>query len=97
MPFYGGGQDTCIDCGIFNLCTDSGSGLFCQGERYSEGHFGSYEDYVLPVQDLRTPGDLMEKFRWIMDHENEIRTYLQGFMPGYIARAWEAGEALKQI
>ena len=59
--------------------------------------FGSYEDYVLPVQDLRTSGDLTEKFRWIMEHETEIRTHLQEFMPGYIARAWEAGEALKQI
>ena len=59
--------------------------------------FGSYEDYVLHVQDLRTPDDLSEKFRWIMDHETEIRNHLQEFMPGYIARAWEAGEALKQI
>ena len=59
--------------------------------------FGSYEDYVLPVQDLKTPNDLTDKFRWIMDHEDEIRTHLQEFMPGYIAKAWEAGEALKQI
>lgn len=59
--------------------------------------FGSYEDYVLPVQELRSPDDLSEKFRWIMDNENEIRTHLQEFMPGYIAKAWEAGEALKQI
>ena len=59
--------------------------------------FGSYEDYVLPVQDLKTPNDLTDKFRWIMDHEDEIRTHLQEFMPGYIEKAWEAGEALKQI
>ena len=59
--------------------------------------FGSYEDYVLPVQNLRNPGDLIDKFRWIMDHETEIRNHLEEFMPGYIARAWEAGEALKKI
>ncbi len=59
--------------------------------------FGSYDDYVLPVQELNAPNDLRDKFRWIMDHEKEIRDYLQGFMPGYIAKAWEAGEALKKI
>ena len=59
--------------------------------------FGSYEDYVLPVQDLKAPNDLADKFRLIMDNEKEIRNHLQGFMPGYIAGAWEAGEALKKI
>ena len=59
--------------------------------------FGSYEDYVLPVQNLEKPDDLADKFKWIMDHETEIRNHLEEFMPGYIARAWEAGEALKKI
>ncbi|MBQ5979805.1 MAG: polysaccharide pyruvyl transferase family protein [Bacteroidales bacterium] len=59
--------------------------------------FGSYDDYVLPVQDLASPNDLSKKFKWLMDHENEIRKHLSTFMPGYIARAWQAGEALKKI
>ncbi len=59
--------------------------------------FGSYEDYVLPVQDLASPNDLAEKFKWLMDHEKKIRNHLSAFMPGYIARAWRAGEALKKI
>ena len=59
--------------------------------------FGSYEDYVLPVQDLKSPNDLSNKFKWLMDHEKEIRNHLSSFMPGYIARAWQAGEALKKI
>ena len=59
--------------------------------------FGSYEDYVLPVQNLESPNDLTYKFKWLMDHENEIRNHLSAFMPGYIARAWQAGEALKRI
>ncbi|MBQ6185615.1 MAG: polysaccharide pyruvyl transferase family protein [Bacteroidales bacterium] len=59
--------------------------------------FGSYEDYVLPVQDLASLNDLAEKFKWLMDHENDIRNHLSAFMPGYIARAWQAGEALKKI
>ena len=59
--------------------------------------FGSYEDYVLPVQELNSSNDLTNKFKWLMDHENEIRNYLSAFMPGYIARAWQAGETLKTI
>ncbi len=59
--------------------------------------FGSYEDYVLPVQSLESPDDLTGKFKWMVDHETEIRNHLSTFMPGYIARAWQAGEALKTI
>ena len=59
--------------------------------------FGSYENYVLPVQDLKTQYDLTKRFRWIMDHETDIRNDLQEIMPGYIAKAWDAGEALKQF
>ena len=59
--------------------------------------FGSYEDYVLPVQSLESPDDLTDKFKWMVDHETEIRNQLSSFMPGYIARAWEAGDALKTI
>lgn len=59
--------------------------------------FGSYEDYVLPVQSLESPDDLTGKFKWMVDHETEIRNQLSSFMSGYIARAWEAGDALKTI
>lgn len=59
--------------------------------------FGSFEDYVLPVQELKVESDLMERFRWLMEHEMEVRNHLESFMPGYIAKAWEAGNALKKI
>lgn len=59
--------------------------------------FGSYEDYVIPVQELNSESDLTERFRWLMDHEREVRNHLESCMPGYIARAWEAGNALKRI
>lgn len=59
--------------------------------------FGTYEDYVLPVQDLKDESDLLERFRWLMEHEREVRNHLESFMPGYIAKAWEAGNALKKV
>lgn len=59
--------------------------------------FGSYENYVIPVQGLNAESDLTERFRWLMEHEREVRNHLESFMPGYIAKAWEAGNALKKV
>lgn len=59
--------------------------------------FGSYENYVIPVQELNAESDLTERFRWLVDHEREVRNHLESFMPGYIAKAWEAGNALKKV
>ncbi len=59
--------------------------------------FGSYENYVIAVQELHAESNLTERFRWLVDHEGEVRNHLESFMPGYIAKAWEAGNALKRI
>jgi polysaccharide pyruvyl transferase WcaK-like protein len=57
--------------------------------------FGTDDNYVLPVQSLRTENDLLEKFEWLIDNEVPIKKHLQNFMPAYIDRAWEAGKILK--
>ena len=49
--------------------------------------FGSDENYVLPVQKLDEPDAMVDAFRWIMDHEQEIRDQLTTVMPGYITEA----------
>lgn len=72
-------------------------GYSVKAKGISKDIFGSYEDYVLPVQNLESPDDLTDKFKWMVDYETEIRNHLSSFMPGYIARAWQAGEALKTI
>ena len=48
--------------------------------------FGSDENYVLPVQKLENPDALTNAFRWIMDHEQDIRNRLAKVMPGYIEK-----------
>ncbi len=48
--------------------------------------FGSEENYVIPVQSLKDPGQLTSNFKWLMDHEKEIRDGLNSKMPDYIAR-----------
>lgn len=58
--------------------------------------FGTYEHYVIPVQSLLQRDDLTRAFRWIRDHEAQIRAHLQEFMPAYCQRAYlAAGEVAK--
>lgn len=59
--------------------------------------FGTYDHYVLPVQSLKDPDELMHAFDWLMQNEVTIRTHLQQFMPSYCAKAMEAGNEVKQL
>lgn len=59
--------------------------------------FGTYDNYVLSVQQLQSPDDLTKNFQWLMANESSIRLHLQDFMPGYIQKAWEAGQILQEI
>lgn len=59
--------------------------------------FGSEENYVLPVQSLENPGELIRAYDWLMDKESEIRAKLEKTMPEYCARAKEAGEEIRRL
>lgn len=63
--------------------------------------FGTDAHYVLPVQELTEPDALTGAFRWIMEHEQQIRSRLEAVMPEYIARAKGVKEhveaALKKV
>lgn len=48
--------------------------------------FGTEEGYAVPHQDLKQPGDLTDAFRTMVSREEELRSHLEQFMPGYIAR-----------
>ena len=45
--------------------------------------FGTYENYVLPVQSLSNKDDLINAFEWMKTNEDGIRKHLNEFMPGY--------------
>lgn len=49
--------------------------------------FGTYENYVLPVQSLSNKDDLINAFEWMKDNEKSIRKHLNEFMPGYKEKA----------
>lgn len=45
--------------------------------------FGTYENYVLPVQKLRNKNDLINAFEWLKSNEYNIKQHLEEFMPKY--------------
>lgn len=59
--------------------------------------FGSEEHYVLPVQALENPEELIRAYDWMMGREQEIRAKLKQIMPEYCAKAKEAGEEIRKI
>lgn len=59
--------------------------------------FGMEEHYVLPVQKLSDPEELIRAFTWMMEREDEIRTSLQRRMPDYCAEAVKAGDEIRRL
>ena len=59
--------------------------------------FGTYENYVKPVQELETKEQLKDAFWWIYEREEEIRKKLAEVIPSYIEKARQAGEKLQKI
>lgn len=59
--------------------------------------FGSEQDYVLPVQELRKQDDLVCAFQKLYGQKNAIRTHLTQMMPDYIAGIGAAKEAVERL
>ena len=59
--------------------------------------FGSEEHYVLPVQALENPEELIGAYDWMMDREQEIRDRLEEIMPKYCDKAKAAGEEVRKV
>jgi len=59
--------------------------------------FGSYENYVVPVQDLQSEDVLTTAFIWMEKNEIGIRNHLSNIMPEYIEKAWAAGKELSNV
>lgn len=59
--------------------------------------FGTEDNYVLPVQKMTDEDQLMEDFRWLMAHEEQIKKHYAGMMPEYIKRIGAAKLLFEQI
>ena len=59
--------------------------------------FGTEEHYVLPVQTLSDPEELINAYEWMMSREGEIRARLSEIMPSYCEEAAKAGEEIRKL
>lgn len=59
--------------------------------------FGTEENYVLPVQSLSQPGELLAAYDWLMGQQEAIRERLEQIMPEYCAQSAQAGEELRRL
>lgn len=59
--------------------------------------FGTYENYVIPVQTLKEKEDLINAFEWLKEHKDEMKEHLTKIMPEYKERAMKAGEEIHRL
>ncbi|MBR0349351.1 MAG: polysaccharide pyruvyl transferase family protein [Clostridia bacterium] len=59
--------------------------------------FGTYEGYVIPVEDLNDSDRFIENFKDFYSKNDEIKNYLQKFMPDYIGKAENSIKELFKI
>lgn len=59
--------------------------------------FGTEENFVLPVQSLKEPEDLVKGFLWLSSHEKEIKEHLMRIMPDYRKSACKAGKEVDRL
>lgn len=59
--------------------------------------FGTDEKYVLPVQAITHPLQLVDKVKWLIDNEQRIKQHLVQFMPEYIKSGNKAKLALERV
>ena len=59
--------------------------------------FGSYENYVLPVQSIKQPNNIVDAFKWLVANVDRIKNNLQNVLPEYINRVYDGVSALKKL
>lgn len=59
--------------------------------------FGTYENYVLSVQNLNNEEDLANSFFWLMKNERQIKKHLERVIPNYVKKSYAAKATLEEI
>lgn len=59
--------------------------------------FGTYENYVVPVQSLKHPDELTKAFVWLQDNEITIKDRLKSVIPTMVEQSKESGKQLSKI
>lgn len=59
--------------------------------------FGTWENYVLPAQELKDKNELSNAFKWLCDNENNIKNKLEKTIPEYKNRVYNGVKALEKL
>lgn len=59
--------------------------------------FGQHEKYVLPVQSIKNPDELIEHFLWLDQNKVEIKQRLESIMPEYVSRIKKVEKYLEEV
>lgn len=59
--------------------------------------FGTYENYVIPVQSFEDNSNLKNAFIWMQENEEQIRHTLEKVMPDYCKKSLDGGEAVRRL
>ena len=59
--------------------------------------FGTFENYVLPVNKLENEEYLVNGFRWLLDNKDNIYKKLEKELPNYIERVEHTEDVIKEI
>ena len=59
--------------------------------------YGTYDKYVLPVQNLTNEDELVNNFKWMLETEKEHKEILSNKIPEYKKLAMKASEYMKEL
>lgn len=59
--------------------------------------FGTYENYVIPVQSLSEQNELTKAFEWLQTQEVNVRTHLEQIMPQYMSKVEKLPMVIRNI
>lgn len=59
--------------------------------------FGSYENFVIPIQELQNEKALVSSFKWLVENELYIKSCYERIMDGYIKQIFSITQFLKKI
>ena len=59
--------------------------------------FGTYENYVIPVQNLKNKDDLLKSFKWIYNNESNIKERIDKFIPSYKEEGIKAKDPVEKL
>ena len=59
--------------------------------------FGTWENYVLPAQEIKEKNELTNSFIWLQENESNIKKHLSDILPEYKSRINNGLEALKLL